>query len=253
VCRTVLVGDTDQHPVCAAILKQLGASKKGSEIRDHFKAPSFGWPQDGVDGGLYALVASEHVVALNNLGKQVDAKGLERRQITLCTFKPQTVTVSPVEKIQIRKVFQEAGVGCQPGQETDKAPELLRVLRELATKAGGEAPKPAVPDQKPLEDLGALAGNGLLAELHSQRHLLIGNIQDWKATGAQIGKRWPVWTLLQDLLGHAKDLGPYKELAGEAKEIKKQRALLADHDPVEALLDKTVDLLRTSLNHHVDA
>jgi hypothetical protein len=32
----------------------------------------------------------------------------------------------------------------------------------------------------------------------------------------------------------------------------KSSALLADHDPVQALLDKTVDLLRNSLNHHVD-
>ena len=32
-------GDTDQHPVCAAILKHLGAAKKGSEVREHFKAP----------------------------------------------------------------------------------------------------------------------------------------------------------------------------------------------------------------------
>jgi hypothetical protein len=37
-----------------------------------------------------------------------------------------------------------------------------------------------------------------------------------------------------------------------AEAIKAQRALLADHDPVQALLDKTVDLLRNSLNHHVE-
>ena len=243
--------DTDQHPVCSAILKHLGASKKGIDVRDHFKAPPYGWPQDAIDGALYALVASGHVLALSSLGRPVDAKGLERRQITQSTFKPETVTISPVQKIQIRKIFQEAGVGCQPGQETDKAPELLRTLRDLAGKAGGEAPKPAVPDRKPLDDLDALAGNALLAELFSQRETLIQSIEDWKAIGERIGERWPVWTLLEHLLRHAKDLGPYKELDGEAEQIKKQHALLADHDPVQALLDKTVDLLRTSLNHHV--
>ncbi len=245
--------DTDQHPVCAAILKELGASKKGSDLRDHFKDPPYGRPQDAVDGALYALVASGHVLALNHLGKPVDAKGLERRRITQSTFKPETVTISPVQKIQIRKVFQAAGVTCQPGTEVERAPELLRVLRELAAKAGGEAPKPAVPDQKPISDLEALTGNALLAELFSQRDALIQNSKAWKTTGEQIAKRWPVWTLLQDLLGHAKDLGPYKDLEAEAAEIRKQRALLADHDPIQALLDKTVDLLRTSLNHHVEA
>ena len=245
--------DTDQHPVCAAILKHLGAGKKGSDLRDHFKAPPFGWPQDAIDGALYALVASGHVLALNGLGKPVDAKGLDRKQLTQSSFRPETVTISPVQKIQIRKIFQEVGVGCQPGQEIDKAPGLLRRLRDLAAKAGGEAPQPAPPDQRLLGDLEALTGNALLAELYSQRETLIQHGKDWQATGERISTRWPVWSLLQDLLGHAQDLGPHQELFAEAEEIRKQRALLAAHDPVHALLDKTVDLLRTSLNHHVQA
>lgn len=245
--------DTDQHPVCAAILKHLGAGKKGSDLRDHFKAPPFGWPQDAIDGALYALVASGHVLALTGLGKPVDAKGLDRKQITQSSFKPETVTISPVQKIQIRKIFQEVGVGCQPGQEIDKAPGLLRRLRDLAAKAGGEAPQPAPPDQRLLGDLEALTGNALLAELYSQRETLIQHGEDWQATGERISTRWPVWSLLQDLLGHAQDLAPHPELFAEAEEIRKQRALLAAHDPVQALLDKTVDLLRTSLNHHVQA
>jgi hypothetical protein len=168
--------DTDQHPVCAANRQHLGAGKKSSDVRDHFKAPPYGWPQDAVDGALYALVAGGHVLAVNNLGKQVDAKGLERKQITQCTFKPETVIITPVQKIQIRRVFQEAGVNCQPNQETEKAPELLRTLRNLADKAGGESPKPKAPNQKPLDDLEALAGNALLAELFSRRETLIQNI-----------------------------------------------------------------------------
>ena len=98
----------------------------------------------------------------------------------------------------------------------------------------------------------AFAGNALLAELFSQRDTLIQNIKEWKATGVEIAKRWPVWTLLQALFAHAKDLGPYKELKEEAEAIKEQRALPADQDAVQALLDKTVDLLRNSLNHHVE-
>jgi len=245
--------DTNQHPVCAALLKHLGAGKKGSDLRDDFKAPPYGWPQDAIDGALYALVASGHLLALNNLGKPVDAKGLERRQITQCSFKPETVTITPVQKIQIRKVFQAAGVGCQPGQEIDKAPELLCRLRELAAKAGGEAPRPKVPGQQQLSDLEALTGNALLAELFSQRATLIQHSQDWQATGEQISQRWPNWTQLQTLLSHAKDLAPYPALAAEAEQIQQQRALLAEHDPVQALLDKTVDLLRASLNHQRDA
>lgn len=128
----------------------------------------------------------------------------------------------------------------------------MRTLRLLAEKAGGEAPKPKVPDQKPLDDLEALTGNALLAELFSQRDTLTLDIKNWKGTGEQIAKRWPVWTLLQDLFDHAKELGPYQGLETEAGAINDQRALLADHDPVQALLDNTVDLLRNSINHHVE-
>jgi hypothetical protein len=110
-----------------------------------------------------------------------------------------------------------------------------------------------VPGQQQLSDLEALTGNALLAELFSQRATLIQHSQDWQATGEQISQRWPNWTQLQTLLAHAKDLAPYHALAAEAEQIQQQRALLAEHDPVQALLDKTVDLLRGSLNHQRDA
>jgi hypothetical protein len=245
--------DADKHPVCSAVLKYLGAGRKGSEVRDHFRAPPYGWPQDAIDGALYALTASGHVLALNALGRQVDARELDRKQLTLTHFKPETVTVSPVQKIQIRKLFQEAGVSCQPNQEPERTPELLRALRELAIRAGGEAPKPATPDMAVLERLEALSGNALLAELYARRDALIKLIEDWQDRGKRIDQHWPTWTLLQELLAHACDLGPYADLQQEAEAIAAQRALLAAHDPVQALLGKTVDLLRHGLHHHVEA
>ncbi|MHB1678799.1 MAG: hypothetical protein ACYCSS_14935, partial [Sulfuriferula sp.] len=63
--------------------------------------------------------------------------------------------------------------------------------------------------------------------------------------------RWPNWVQLTSLLAQAKELGPYAALAEEASAITEQRALLSNPDPVQALLDKTTDLLRRSLNHHV--
>ncbi|WP_295543353.1 BREX system P-loop protein BrxC [uncultured Thiohalocapsa sp.] len=244
--------ETDQHPVTSTLLKHLGAGKQGSEVREHFMGPSYGWSQDAVDGALYALLASGHVRAKNNQGKSVDAKGLERRQLTQCQFVPETVTVSPVQKIQIRKLFQAADVGCQPGQELDKAPALLQRLRDLADQAGGEAPKPERPDGQLLDALEALSGNSLLAELFSQRAALMAHIEDWQATAEAIAQHWPDWLQLQYLLDHAKALGPWQTLQAEAEEIRQQRALLAAHDPVQALLGNSLDLLRTSLNSHVE-
>ena len=244
-------GDSDRHAVSALVLKQLGAGRGGAELKEHFEAPPYGWPRDVVDGALYALLAGGHVLATDKLNRPVDAQGLERRQITQCQFKPETVNITPVQKIQIRKVFQEAGIPCQPDQELEKAPELLRRLRDLAHGAGGDPPLPARPSLAPIEELEALTGNALLAELYSRRQQVIDDIGHWQDQGTHITARRPAWDLLRQLLDHARDLGPHQKLADEAQAIADQRALLAAHDPVQALLDKAVDLLRNSLNHHV--
>jgi hypothetical protein len=58
----------------------------------------------------------------------------------------------------------------------------------------------------------------------------------------------PVWSQLTSLLEHAKDLGPYEEIAAEKNAIQVQRSLLAEPDAVRPLLDRTADLLRHALN-----
>ena len=244
-------GDTDKHPVCAAVLKHVAAGKKGSEIRDHFRAPPYGWPQDAVDGALYALLASGHLRALDAAHKAVDAKGLERNKLTQASFRPESVTISPVQLIQLRKLMQDLGVPCQPQEELQKAMLLLEELKSRAAKAGGDAPKPATPDVSHLNQLEQLTGNALLAQLHGDKDKLLADAQAWQQAGQAIDKRWSNWIQLTSLLTQAKELGPYEELTQEAKAITEQRALLSNPDPVQALLDKTTDLLRRSLNHHV--
>lgn len=244
-------GDTDKHPVCAAILKYIAGSKKGNEIRDNFRGPPYGWPQDAVDGALYALLASGHLRALDAAHKAVDAKGLERNKLTQATFKPESVTISPVQLIQLRKFMQDLGIPCQPQEELEKAMLLLEELKSRADRAGGDAPKPAIPDKAHLNQLEQLTGNALLVQLHADKDKLLAEAQVWQQAAQTIAKRWPNWVQLTSLLAQAKELGPYADLAEEASAITKQRALLSSPDPVQALLDKTTDLLRRSLNHHV--
>ncbi|MCB0636064.1 MAG: BREX system P-loop protein BrxC, partial [Lewinella sp.] len=43
-------GDIEKQPVCAAVARYVGSGKRGSEIREHFMAAPFGWPQDAIDG-----------------------------------------------------------------------------------------------------------------------------------------------------------------------------------------------------------
>ena len=246
-------GDPDKHPVCAAILKFIAGSKKGGEIRDNFRASPYGWSQDAVDAALYALLASGHLRALDANHKAVDARGLERNKLTQTTFRPESVTVTPVQLIHLRKLMQDLGVPCQPQEELQKAILLLEELKSRATKAGGDAPKPVVPDVSRLNQLEQLTGNALLVQLHADRDRLLADAQAWQQASQAIEKRWPNWMQLTSLVAQAKELGPYADVAQEAKAITEQRALLSSPDPVQTLLDKTIDLLRRSLHHHVQA
>ena len=136
--------------------------------------------------------------------KAVDAKGLERNKLTQASFKPESVTVSPVQLIQLRKLMQEVGIACQPQEELQKAMLLLEELKSRAAKAGGEAPKPAVPDVTHLDQLEQLAGNALLVQLHADRDKLLADANAWQQAGQAISKRWPNWIQLSDLLNQAK-------------------------------------------------
>jgi hypothetical protein len=55
--------EADKHPVCVKLLAFIGLSKRGSDIRDHFDAPPYGWPRDAIDGALYALLPPGHIKA----------------------------------------------------------------------------------------------------------------------------------------------------------------------------------------------
>ena len=60
--------------------------------------------------------------------------------------------------------------------------------------------------------------------------------------------RKPIWSQLTSLLEHAKELGPFGDIAAEKEAIQTQRSLLAEPDAVRPLLDRTADLLRQALN-----
>jgi hypothetical protein len=92
-----------------------------------------------------------------------------------------------------------------------------------------------------------------LLELFTRYDELVGLSKTWTKTADDIAKRLPVWHQLNELLRHAKALGPYTALKAEVDAIAAQRSLLAEPDPVRPLLDKAVDLLRQALNAKLQA
>jgi hypothetical protein len=244
--------EADKHPVCQKLLAYIGPGKKGAEIRDNFEAPPFGWPRDSIDGALYALLAAGHIKATDASSKAVDAKSLDRAKLTQASFQRESVNIAPPQLIKIRSLFSAIGVPCQPKEELAKVPALLAKLREQASKAGGQAPAPAVPKLASIEAIEAQTGNAQLQELFARNDEIVGLSKAWTKAAESVAKRLPVWHQLNDLLRHAKALGPYAALKAEAEAVETQRSLLADPDPVRPLLDKAVELLRHALKAKLD-
>jgi hypothetical protein len=245
--------EADKHPVCQKLLAYIGPGKKGAEIRDNFEAPPFGWPRDAIDGALYALLAAGHLKAADAASKPVDAKSLDRAKLTQTHFQRESINITPPQLIKIRSLFSAVGVPCQPKEELTKVPALLAKLREQASKAGGQAPAPETPKLSSIEAIEAQTGNAQLLELFTRYDELVGLSKTWTKTADDIAKRLPVWHQLNELLRHAKALGPYTALKAEVDAIAAQRSLLAEPDPVRPLLDKAVDLLRQALNVKLQA
>jgi hypothetical protein len=245
--------DADKHPVCVKLLAFIGLSKKGSDIRDHFESPPYGWPRDAIDGALYALLAAGHIKAADTSNRPVDARSLDRARLTQANFQRESITITPPQLIKIRQLFNQVGVPCQPKEEQAKVTALLAKLRDQASKAGGHAPAPESPKLTVVEAIEAQLGNAQLLELFNRYDELQTLSKEWGQTAEAIAKRLPVWSQLKELLRHAQTLGPYANLKAELDAIESQRSLLAEPDAVRPLLDKTVDLLRQALNAKLDA
>ncbi|WP_223259776.1 BREX system P-loop protein BrxC [Ralstonia pseudosolanacearum] len=245
--------EVDKHPVCQKLLAFIGPGKKGAEIRDNFEAPPYGWPRDAIDGALYALLAGGHVKAMDAASKPVDAKSLDRAKLTQASFQRESVNITPPQLIKIRSLFSTVGVPCQPKEESAKVPALLVKLREQAAKAGGPPPAPVTPKLTVIEAVDGQSGNAQLLELYKRFDEIVSLSKAWVKTAGDIETRLPAWRELNELLRHAKTLGPYATLKAEVEAIEAQRSLLADPDPVRPLLDKAVDLLRKALNSKIDA
>jgi len=95
-------GSAAIHPVGSEIRQFVGApGKRGIEVRKHFLAPPYGWPQDAVDGGLLALVAEGEVTARHN-GQAVSAKQLPQNAVGAAEFRTPSVVVSAGQRIAVR-------------------------------------------------------------------------------------------------------------------------------------------------------
>jgi len=236
----------EKHPVCAAVLSEVGAGKRGKEVRDAFEASPNGWPRDAVDAALITLHTTGHVRATHK-GMTLLQGQLDQAKISVTDFRAETATINAKEKIKVRKLFQAAGVDCKPNEETAKAPGFLARLAELADRSGGEPPMPARPGTGHLDSLRGYAGVEQLAEILKQHDALAQQTKDWGRLAELTGKRKPAWDTLCTLLRHADAMAGADELRAQADAVKSERRLLDASDPVPDIRKAAADALRAAV------
>lgn len=241
-------GDPSKNPVCKAILGYIAGGKNGTDIRKNFESPPYGWSRDAVDGGLQVLLVAGLVRAQDNHGHPVDPKDLDRKSIGKILLKVESTTVTTAQRIQIRKLFQKAGLTAKPGEEHLTAPQFLEKMMTLANQAGGEPPKPALPDIAFLNEIRLTAGNEQLLALYNQRENLTKCIQTWTDLAQNIDIRIKNWERLTHLAIHLQGMAEAEAYVSQIKNIETQRQLLAEPDLIPPLIKQLTQLLRDALN-----
>jgi hypothetical protein len=237
----------EKHPVCAAVLSEAGAGKRGKEVRDAFEASPYGWPRDAVDAALITLHTCGHLRATHK-GMTLSQGQVDQSKISLTDFRSETATLNAREKMRLRKLFQDAGVDCKPNEETAKAPVFLTRLADLAERAGGEPPSPARPSTVHLDTLRSFGGVEQLAEILKQHDELAQQAKDWSKLAELAGKRKPAWETLSTLLKHADAMPGADELRLQAVAVRSERRLLDASDPVPDIRKSAVDALRAAVS-----
>lgn len=241
-------GDPEDYVVCKEIRTFVAGGKKGSEIRKRFMGPPYGWDKDVVDGALVVLVGSGHLQARQN-GKALAQKDLNHSNIGVVDFRLESTTITVQQRLELRKLFQAAGVSAKPNEEAEAARRFLEDMKGCAKSAGGEPPLPAPPSPAKLDELSSLVGNEQLLALYEAREELKQWAQDWQERARRIEERLPRWETLQRLYEHARSLPVAADVGPQIEALQENRTLLSDPDPVEPLIKELAQALREALQN----
>ncbi|MDQ3002261.1 MAG: BREX system P-loop protein BrxC [Fibrobacterota bacterium] len=240
----------EKHPVCAETLRQVGSGQTGKAIREALEGSPFGWPRDAVDGALMVLHLTGHLRATYK-GESLRSKELDQSKVSATEFRTEKVQLDTKAKLQLRKLYQNASVACQPGQEIDRAQAYVEELERLWKSAGGEPPLPAHPARAQLDALRGQAGQELAQSLLQQAAHLETLREEWKKLGDRAAERAESWRHLERLRAKAAGLAEAQELDKQAQVLRTERRLLDATDPVLPLRVQAVTLLRGKIHEVV--
>ena len=242
------VGNPESNLVCKEILEFISGNVRGTEIRKKFDSPPYGWSRDSIDGALQVLLESAQISVSDDRGKSVEPSSLDRSNIGKFDFKRETVVMKVNESIKIRELMMKVGISATPNAEQKSVPEFLEKMKILATGAGGESPKPELPNTEIIEKIEELSGNEQLKLIFEHKNTLEKNILDWKEVGKKISKRWLNWEVLKQISSHVSNLEVVDSVYSRIDEIEKQRLLLNEPDLILPVIEEITQELRIQLN-----
>jgi hypothetical protein len=244
--QVAYAGDVTKNPVCRRVIDLIGAGKKGKDIREHFRAAPFGWPQDAIDGALFVMLVAGNIRATIN-GQPALAQGIAQNQVGVANFYVDVPPLNVQQRLDLKALFQKLGITTQSGKESEAAVQFLQKLLELMQSAGGDAPFPVPPDAKIVRDLQMLSGNAQLLKIHEQKNEITTKLAAWKKSADGINKRRPSWERLLEFQGFAAGLAEAESCAKSIVAITDGRTLLGEPDPVPELTRQLSTSLRNSL------
>jgi hypothetical protein len=236
----------ERHPVCKAVLDEVGSGKRGSDVIKTFISAPYGWPQPAVTAALMTLLASGLIRATRNQ-QAVTRQAIEQGSMGPLDFRMDHPPISANDKMKLRRLYQMVGVKSTPADEEHKGAEFIAAAMALAQAAGGDAPAPECPSTAALKQMSLTTGNTQLAEILQAYDQLNADLAEWVKRRDQIAKRLPRWRNLEALLAAAKDLAIAATLRPQVDAIRQGRQLLDPTDPVPALCDAVAQSLRAAV------
>lgn len=236
-------GAPEIHPVCKALLNDLGPGCRGSDLRSKYNSPPYGWSQDTVDGALLVLANAGFLRVTGDDGKPASLPDKRRPEFGKCTFRAEATIITIAQRVPVRTLLQEMKIGFEINQEQLVLTKLLDQLEAAARESGGKAPAPEAEQVPKLDMYKDLSGNALLAALAEDATMLCDKFKSCKAASKKIADRLVNWRLAEHLVS----LGG-KEQEADLENIRNDRQLLADPDSVPSLISEASHALRKKLN-----
>ncbi|UIK12453.1 hypothetical protein LZK80_09480 [Rhizobium leguminosarum] len=188
-------GAPETHPICKALLAELGPGRKGSYLRTKFTEPEYGWPQDAIDGALVVLANAGVIKVTGEDGKQVSLPDLPRSKIGVCTYRAETIVITIGQRMAARGLLAEAGVHFENGQEAYALSALLEKLETAATGSGSSAPAPVADTVPNLSQLQVAIRQRPPGCNGGGRAVAQGQVERMEGG---IGQDWPAPAFIQD-------------------------------------------------------